>query len=425
MPAQMLFYHGGPLRDLLATREAGMRSEIEKATEQQLLSVDIDQWAGALARRWSLKVPVLDREAMYMDPHQEIKVDVRHDFLRSSFNLDQPHWYPGFRVTVHIPFDGDPRVFDLQPSSFTFNPPSGTVSAADLRYVVEYLHDAAPDIGPSTQEFLNKVQQYLEFASDDIAAANGRLKATAVAAITARRSRAQANYERLQASGIPIGGPLAGAKDKQHIVDAVIRRAAPALPDQRLERPLPLEPALANEHYEHILEVARSIGLDMEHSPATFTAMGEEDRRNILLGALNTHYRGAGTAEAFNVSGKTDILIRHEGQTLFIAECKIWDGVQTLLDALDQLFGYQAWRDSKLAIVVFVNQRNLSEILKKARLAIQAAENFVEWRQAATEFELRCTVSWPGDQERLAALNILFVHTPPPRGRTKKATGDR
>ena len=46
----------------------------------------------------------------------------------------------------------------------------------------------------------------------------------------------------------------------------------------------------------------------------------------MLVDALNTHYRGKATAEAFNFHGKTDILIRHDNQNLFIAECKYWSG---------------------------------------------------------------------------------------------------
>jgi hypothetical protein len=36
----------------------------------------------------------------------------------------------------------------------------------------------------------------------------------------------------------------------------------------------------------------------------------------LLLTALNTRYSGDGSAEAFNMGGKTDILVRHEGSNL-------------------------------------------------------------------------------------------------------------
>jgi hypothetical protein len=37
---------------------------------------------------------------------------------------------------------------------------------------------------------------------------------------------------------------------------------------------------------------------------------------------LNGQYEGQATGETFNFQGKTDILIRVDGQNIFVAECK-------------------------------------------------------------------------------------------------------
>ena len=47
--------------------------------------------------------------------------------------------------------------------------------------------------------------------------------------------------------------------------------------------------------------------------------------------------------------------------------------------------------------------------------ALAEHPTFVAWRDAAGETELRATVHWPGDEERLADLNVFFVHTPQAR----------
>ncbi len=76
----------------------------------------------------------------------------------------------------------------------------------------------------------------------------------------------------------------------------------------------------------------------MEQSPGTYAQMGEEDRRQTIVATLNTHYAGRAAAEAFNVAGKTDILIRHDGRNLFICECKFWEGPAGFTETIDQLF---------------------------------------------------------------------------------------
>lgn len=218
------------------------------------------------------------------------------------------------------------------------------------------------------------------------------------------------NYEHLAETGIPMGKP--NTTPKTYIADVIVRRPAPSAP-LRVEQPMPLEPVLSDDIFEHILGVIRASGEAMERSPKTYAGMGEEDRRQILLNALNTHYRGQATAEAFNVAGKTDILVRHsEGRNLFIAECKFWSGPKGFLETIDQLFGYTAWRDTKLAVVMFVREKDLSSVVEKAKQELAEHEQFIEWGDSASETELRATVSWPGDERRLAALNVFFIHTP-------------
>jgi len=64
------------------------------------------------------------------------------------------------------------------------------------------------------------------------------------------------------------------------------------------------------------------------------------------------------------------MLVRHEGNNRFIGACKFWSGVKGFLASIEQLFGYTAWRDTKLAVVMFVRERALTDIIEKAREAI-------------------------------------------------------
>jgi hypothetical protein len=42
---------------------------------------------------------------------------------------------------------------------------------------------------------------------------------------------------------------------------------------------------------------------------------------------------------------------------LEVAERKFWQGAKGVTDAIDQLFGYASWRDTKLALIMFVRER--------------------------------------------------------------------
>ena len=98
--------------------------------------------------------------------------------------------------------------------------------------------------------------------------------------------------------------------------------------------------------------------------------------------------------------------------SLFIGECKFWEGARGFSETVDQLFRYTGWRDTKLAVVMFVSKKGLTAVVEKAQEALAEHEQFVEWRKAAEETELRATMSWPGDERRHADLNVFFVHVP-------------
>jgi hypothetical protein len=61
---------------------------------------------------------------------------------------------------------------------------------------------------------------------------------------------------------------------------------------------------------------------------------------------------------------------------------------------------------------MFVREKGLTAILEKARVALAEHPQFVEWKETAEETELRATMRWQGDEERLANLNVFFIHTP-------------
>src|SRR6266542_2875840 len=114
----------------------------------------------------------------------------------------------------------------------------------------------------------------------------------------------------------------------------------------------PRQAPLPMEEYEHIIYVMTSMALVMERSPHAFEAMGEEHIRVHFLVQLNGQYEGQATGETFNLEGKTDILIRIKNQNIFVAECKFWKGKEQFLEAIEQLFAYLTWRDTKPAIIL-------------------------------------------------------------------------
>jgi hypothetical protein len=404
-------FSGSELGAALQQQASKVREAVEAVPEEHLWQADADEWAVALADEFRVEPPELQVEEMYREEAREVMVDVGGDPHRYFSPFTANTRIRGYRIVVRIPFTGDSAVFELRPSSFTYNPPVGEVVEDELTYTLDYPHDSPPNIDEQVNDFVGTVQQWLGFARGDIESFNNTLVQEAQRAISDRRRRIEQRDAHLATSTIPVGKP--GNKRKTYIAEAIVRRPAPKLPKAKAtEQPVQLEPVLADAIFEHILGVVRMQALQLEQSPKTYAALDEEARRDLFVATLNTHYEGRGAAEAFNVNGKTDILIRYEGKSLLIAECKFWTGAKGFTEAIDQLFGYASWRDTKLTLIMFVQEKGLTEIIEKARAALEEHTQFVAWTDAAGETELRAVVSWPGDERRHADLNAFFVHTP-------------
>jgi len=410
-------FNKGELRLALEAQTKKMAAAVDVEPEGSLKQADADEWAAALAHHFAVACPELKPDAVWMEPPEEIGVDVSRDPMRIVLDpySDAVRSYPGYRVVVHVPFEGEADVFKLRPNLFTLNPPRACIKADELVLTIEYPHDHQLDIDATVNGFIVSVDRWLTYARADIDSFNGILEQQARQVIDRRLQRIEQRDAHLARSKIPVRHPGDSGK-KTYIPDVLVRRPAPSLPETWADDRRPeLEPVLDERVFGHILSVMRMQAQQMEQSPRTYAGMGEEDRRQTIVATLNTHYAGRAHAEAFNNKGKTDILIRHEGRNLFICECKFWSGVQGFSKTIDQLFRYTGWRDTKLAIVMFVREKGLTGILTAARSALAEHETFVSWKEAANETELRATVHWPGDGERFADLNVFFVHTPEAR----------
>jgi hypothetical protein len=102
-------------------------------------------------------------------------------------------------------------------------------------------------------------------------------------------------------------------------------------------------------------------------SPHAFFDVGEEVLRFHFLVQPNGVFEGQATGETFNFQGKTDILIRADGKSIFIAECKFWKGENSFIETIDQLLSYLSWRDTKATVVVFNRNADFSGVFAKIR----------------------------------------------------------
>jgi hypothetical protein len=185
----------------------------------------------------------------------------------------------------------------------------------------------------------------------------------------------------------------------------------PSVPDNK---EFVSEPAMSNEMYLDVLKVIYDAGKSMEKKSALYLNKDEEGIRDQFLFILETRYESTtATGETFNKSGKTDILLKYaeDGSNLFIGECKFWRGATEYYKAIDQLFErYLTWSDSKVAVILFVKNKDFSAVLNTVKQETQKHKYYKSFVGDRRETSFSYQFCLPQDRDKLVHLEIMLFH---------------
>lgn len=401
------------LHDHLAARNSNMIKEIEELGAGALLSASEGHLREKLVGEYSLEAPVLLTDDKFAYPPTEADVDIRAEPHRYhySFRPNAPRYRKGTCIVFAVPFSGDPSLFRFRPSQMTYDVPEGRVVESEVQFTYEGAPVDPERVKMDLERDIRHVQTYLGFTTAQVAEYNSDLPRIAGNAISNRRQRLLQQSEMAARLGIPI----------RRRSDAPTTYAVPVRRRRAVVESLPApsglfepEPALALEEYEHILSIVESMASVMERSPSTFWRLEEEPLRDHFLVQLNGQYEWDAAAEVFNNQGKTDILIRHEGRNVFIAECKFWDGAKCFLRTIDQLLSYTTWRDTKTAILLFSKKRDFTRVVKQISPVVQQHPCFRREADVLGPSKFRFALHRQGDTEREVILTVCAFHIPRP-----------
>lgn len=393
-------FNGEELHSWLAQRTARAVHQVKTLNDSELLAQPIDDLVAQLYAEYDVELPrLLTREQEAVETGS------------------------GAGLELRVPLEGDPGLLRYRPNVFTTSgPPQGRVEGMALILPLGRAQDLkGGQAGALAPRLTAEVQKWIDWQAEVVDRWRPGLYDELNRLIRQYVQRAQSHHEALGDLGLPLR--RRDDAPRTFASDAVVRRKTPVA-DQSVRSQgkagaaTELQPELTSDLYEHIVRVVRSAGRAMERAPMTYAGWGEEDRRQVLLLMLNSHYAGRAHAEAFNAGGKTDLLLREADRNLFIGECKMWDGPKVLTDTVDQLFDYTTWRDVKLAIIMFVDRRDFTAVIASARRALDAHPQFVARLSMPDnqESEFRAQMSWPGDAERKVTLQVSLFNTPRGRG---------
>lgn len=315
-----------------------------------------------------------------------------------------------FRYSIEIPYTGASGLFNHEPSTLDLDKPSATLNSHSMRGSIVLKRVATADVSAEelTAAFdaeLEKVRKYIGYQAIEIDPYNASLKSEAERIVHGRR------HKLLKARKIAaaLGYPLHRRADAPSTyISPSVRRQIP----KTVPGPFRPEPTIDDAEYQNILRIIENMSFVMERNPKVFSVAPEEAIRDHYLVQLNGQYEGSATGETFNGEGKSDILIREGSANLFIAECKVWHGEKRFIEAIDQLFRYVTWRDTKTAIIVFNRNQGTTEVVQTIKTAIEGHGSYKRDSKLEGDTRLRAVFGRPDDPTREIFVTVLVVPIP-------------
>ncbi len=396
-----------------SSAEGHQREELEKEianlSKNQLLNTPIDELCTCLVEKYRVNIPILKKNEILVESPREKQIDVSQDPMRVVFDRSKPCFITGTEVEINVPFIGDAEAFTIKPTVFSFSPQSGSIRDKTLVISISGVDLEVEQVSQEINNALDRIDEVLTTLRNKANSLNSQLDSIARQCLTQRRDKLIADQKLVESLGFKL--KERPDSPKTYVAPEVRRKIRPKLPDPSTSQDK-LELILAETDYEHILGVIDNMAKVMERSPTAFTTMDEESLRWHFLVQLNGHYEGQATGETFNYEGKTDILIRSEGRNIFIAECKYWNGPKKLTETLNQILGYSAWRDTKVAVIIFNRNKNFTNVLETIKSTTNEHANCKHELDQPSESSFRFIFSHRDDVDRELTLTIVAFDVP-------------
>jgi hypothetical protein len=401
-----LFSKDPDLINLVSAWKQDVNSSIDKLSDEQIANVDETRLIEIVKEQFQKIVPTLLEEQISIEA-ERTQIDISNIPSRIPFGLfpNQSPFVEGQKVSVYVPFEGDSSLFTHRTRSMLMVPCQGRVQNKELVLEFSDTNMNSETLKREIAGALKQIKSQLDWVRNDVLPFNDSIPQIIQSALKHRRTKLSERTNLLENLELPIRRRSAPAAIE---VPDVRRKIAPKLTDAVQE----LDPGLSLEIYDHILKVCSDMTKVLELSPEAFSHLEEEHLRFMFLVNLNGHYEGNATGETFNYLGKTDIIVKHKGSNLFIAECKIWSGEKALSEAIDQLLNYVTWRDTKTALIIFNRNKNFSDILTKIHAAVQGHTNYVRDESQQSETERRYVFRNKNDANRQFLLTTMAFNVP-------------
>jgi hypothetical protein len=386
-------------------RSDKIQSEIESKGKEYILGVDEEEFKTYLIDLYTLEPLYIDYESETID-----EPIVSKEWVESRLHGEK-YQTEVFNFTIRYKFTGSSILFRVQPSTWT------------MTHTEIYVNEQKSTVSFSFKLYKKDIEEFKRTKSDyqRRAFANlGNTNQDAASWMQSLPGKVNSLFQQQKNKYLQENDFFAAINVKVN-KDTISLFTAPTIKKKIIPQPsvsknkeFSSEPMMAKDMYDDILKVIYDLGKSMEKKPSTYKHKDEEGIRDQFLLVLETRYDSTtASGETFNRGGKTDIILKYakDASNLFVAECKFWHGTSEFHKAISQLFDrYLTWRDSKAALMLFVTNKDFTNVIGAIKKETPNHQYFVKTTGARGETSFSFHFHLPQDKEKIVFLEIIAFH---------------
>ncbi|GAB3938769.1 hypothetical protein [Larkinella terrae] len=386
-------------------RAKALANEINNTQKDYIIRVDENEYKKYLFEKFKFELLKINYESEHIDP-PNVKQETVHDNMWNRTYVQDVYYF-----TVTYSFTGSAELFNMRSTSWhiTFAEINIDHINNKVSLVIKLTELDSDKFNRNKADILARAFRNLENVNKDALNWNNSLPAN----INYLFSRVKSKYEKENSFYAAINVKINPGTQSIFTAPTIKKKIIPQ-PTASKNKEFSSEPTMSNEMYNDVLKVVYDSGKNMEKKPSLYQNKDEEGLRDQFLFVLETRYEGTtASGETFNRGGKTDIILKYakDGSNLFVAECKFWHGASEFLKAISQLFDrYLTWRDSKVALILFVKNKEFSNILDTIKSEISNHPYFVSKIGDRGETSFSYKFRLPQDENKQVLFEVIAFH---------------
>lgn len=396
------------LRDFLEAAKSNAASAIESEKDDYILNVNEDDYVTHRVSEAAVDNIEIHVDDIYASSSEQM---IPAEYFPNSFYVRQGKSYKKDVIKFHVPISGNIQLIHCMPSSRIMWTMEVEINSDEFCFEIINFSDNSDEIVREKDSNIRSILQQCENVKSEVDKFNESLEQHIRSVFNSRKERIKKSSGVLASLGVPIKKSSTVPETFSVPTPQKRKKVVPNKPQVKDFGFTP-EPSLDDSTYNDILQLIHDVGKEFERLPSLYAGKEEEHLRDHFLMMLEPNFEGSATGETFNKTGKTDILLRHEGTNIFIGECKFWKGEKSFLATISQLLGYLTWRDSKAAVIMFVPNKDFTSVVEAVKDVALKHPNALKFVTEKDETWINYEFHLNEDRNRVVKLAVMLYHTP-------------